>query len=693
MLRTILFVAAIVAMSAAALQADARERDPAVYARVFPAAENFGRMSGAPPAVIAYKAGTVLGYVLFTYDVVKSVGFSGKALDIAVGLDLSGHITGAELVEHQEPILVIGVSEAALKAFTRQYRGIDVRTSPRIGGRKGEEGALDAVSGATVSSLVINNAVLRAARAVARSRGIFDGVEAALDLDKFSPANWQALLQSGAVSRLNLINAAIDPALRKQGAAGYGPAAVARDPQATFIDLYVTLITPAFIGRNILGASVYDSLVAEAKPGDQLIMVAARGLYSFKGLDWRRTGVFDRLQMVQGTRTFRLLKDQHRRIVIPTDRGAPDMREAALFTIPAKSGFDAVKPWRLELLVAGRSREGTVYARFAVPYQVPAHLVRARPGGAEGPRPLWQQAWLARAYRIAILGALLTALTLILVFHDPIVRHYRIYRALRLGFLVFVVVWLGWYAGAQLSVINVLTFTQGLVSGFHWEVFLVAPLIFILWSYIAITLLFWGRGVLCGWLCPFGALHELLNQLARRLRVPQLRIPFPVHERLWPIKYVIFLGLFALSLGGLDNIQWGVEVEPFKTAVVLRFVRDWPFVIYAVALLAAGLFVERFFCRYLCPLGAALAIPARLSMFEWLKRKRQCGTSCQICAEECPVQAIHPEGSINPNECVYCLYCQMINLDEDVCPPLIARHTRRERHLKRSQEGAPGAGK
>ena len=47
------------------------------------------------------------------------------------------------------------------------------------------------------------------------------------------------------------------------------------------------------------------------------------------------------------------------------------------------------------------------------------------------------------------------------------------------------------------------------------------------------------------------------------------------------------------------------EVEPLKTAIILRFVRDWWFVLFAVALLVAGLFIERFFCRYLCPLGAA----------------------------------------------------------------------------------------
>ena len=691
MLRTVIALVVAVVAAAVAMQAGARERDPVIYSRVFPAAESFGQMSGSPPAVPAYKAGTVLGYVLFTHDVVQSVGFSGKTLDIAVGLDLSGRITGAELVEHQEPILAIGIDDADLAAFTRQFRGIDVRTSPRVGNGKGEKDTLDAVSGATVTSLVINDAVIRAARAVARSRGIFGKAANALDLDKFTPADWPALLANSSVSRLRLSNAVVDQALRKQGAAGYGPAGVARDPNADFVDLYVALITPASIGRNVLGARIHNRLIAELKPGNHLVMVAARGYYSFKGLAWRRTGVFNRLQIVQGTQTIRLLKDQHQRIETPAAGGAPEMREAALFTIPAKSGFDAAKPWRLELLVAGKREAETVYARFAVPYRVPADLVRHRPGGVDGPRPLWQQAWLAHADRIAVLIGLLVILTLILVFQDVIVRHYRFYRTLRNGFLAVVVVWLGWFAGGQLSVVNVLTFAQALVSGFHWEVFLVAPLIFILWGYVAITLLFWGRGVLCGWLCPFGALHELLNQLARWLRVPQFRVPFRVHERLWPIKYVIFLGLFALSFGGLDNIQWGIEVEPFKTAVVLRFVRDWPFVLYAVALLAAGLFIERFFCRYLCPLGAALAIPARLRMFEWLKRKRQCGTSCQICADKCPVQAIHPEGPINPNECVYCLNCQMNYHDEHLCPPLIVRRTRRERHLRQNEEGESGA--
>ena len=269
-----------------------------------------------------------------------------------------------------------------------------------------------------------------------------------------------------------------------------------------------------------------------------------------------------------------------------------------------------------------------------------------------------------------------------------LVRRVRLFRAIRIAFLAITLVWLGWIAGAQLSVVNVLTFASSLLTGFHWEVFLVAPLIFILWGYVAVTLLFWGRGVLCGWLCPFGALQELLNAAARRLGFPQLRIPFRLHERLWPVKYMVFLGIFALSLGGLDRVQEAIEIEPFKTAISLHFNRSWPFVAYTVALLAVGLFVERAFCRYLCPLGAALAIPARLRMFEWLKRKRECGAPCHVCAARCPVQAIHPEGHINPNECVYCLNCQVWYYDDHICPPLVDRRKRREARAEAARQRA-----
>jgi NosR/NirI family nitrous oxide reductase transcriptional regulator len=235
------------------------------------------------------------------------------------------------------------------------------------------------------------------------------------------------------------------------------------------------------------------------------------------------------------------------------------------------------------------------------------------------------------------------------------------------------VLWLGFYAKAQLSVVNVFTFTNAVLSGFKWEYFLLEPLIFVLWCATAGSLLFWGRGGYCGWLCPFGALQELLNHGARRLGIQQYTVPFYLHERLWALKYILFLGLFGVSLGNMALAEQLSEIEPFKTVVLLRFMREWWFVLFALALLTAGLFIERFYCRYLFVLGAALAVPGRMRMFDWLKRRKQCGFECQLCAKQCTVAAIHPLGQINPHECIYCMHCQVIYSDDHECPPLILK--------------------
>jgi len=288
--------------------------------------------------------------------------------------------------------------------------------------------------------------------------------------------------------------------------------------------------------------------------------------------------------------------------------------------------------------------------------------------------------WRADTGKIVVLLIALLALTAIFFFQDWLVRRPILYDRVRLAFLVFTLLWLGWYAQAQLSVVNVLAFASALRTDFRWDYFLMAPLIFILWFATAASLLFWNRGAFCGWLCPFGALQELINRGARRLGIRQFRVPFSVHSRLVALKYVVFLVLFGISLSALATAEQAAEVEPFKTAIVLRFARSWPFLLYVGVILGSSVVVEPSFCRYLCPLGAALAIPARLRMFEWLRRYRECGSPCQRCGNECPVQAIHPEGHINPNECIQCLHCQMLYHHDRNCPVMIQRRLKRERY-------------
>ena len=308
-------------------------------------------------------------------------------------------------------------------------------------------------------------------------------------------------------------------------------------------------------------------------------------------------------------------------------------------------------------------------------------------GLVENARPLWKFIWEDHRFQIAILTAALVVLTFILLFQDWLATRPRFLLYVRDLYLVFTVVFIGWYALAQLSVINVFTFIHSVVHDFHWETFLIDPLMFILWGFVAVTLLLWGRGVFCGWLCPFGALQELINQAARRLRVRQWEFPDMVHERLWAVKYVVLLILFGISLESLGTAEQYAEVEPFKTVFTLHFQREWSYLFYAVGLLAVSMINRKFYCKYLCPLGAALAIPARQRLFDWLRRRRECGKPCQICANECEVRAISPTGEINANECHYCLDCQVTYWNQKKCPPLVQKLRRRERAVQSGVHG------
>jgi polyferredoxin/Na+-translocating ferredoxin:NAD+ oxidoreductase RnfG subunit len=326
----------------------------------------------------------------------------------------------------------------------------------------------------------------------------------------------------------------------------------------------------------------------------------------------------------------------------------------------------------------------------------PADVATARPAPVwwlgESSEPFWVSVWRDRVWQVAVLVVALAVLTLILLFQDWLSRRPGLLRVVRTGFLLFTLFFIGWYTLAQLSVIHVLTFINAILHQFSWESFLVDPLIFILWGYVALTLLLWGRGVYCGWLCPFGALQELLHQLASRLKIPEYKFPDVVHERLTAIKYIIFVALFGLSLQSIGYAARATEVEPFKTAIVMHFDRGGMFLHYAVGLLVIAVFNRKFFCKYLCPLGASLAIPAPLRIFDWLRRRKECGRPCQICARQCEVQAIRLTGEINPNECHYCLDCQVTYWDDHQCPPLSEKRIRREKSqaaLARTRAAGP----
>ncbi len=403
-----------------------------------------------------------------------------------------------------------------------------------------------------------------------------------------------------------------------------------------------------------------------------------------------RGGIFDRIQLIQGDISVRFRDKQQIRLGGVPAEGAPEFVETDLFKIPADSGFDPTKPWRIQLLVnrpvgpvekvfltwdLGYILPDLYLTKLEVP--VVAAPVVEDAGDAAARAALWKRIWDGKTIEIGLLAGMITVLTAVFFFQVQVTRHARVFYWFRMTFLVVTLVFLGWSQNAQLSIVNLMALGASIRDGFSWDTFLMDPMVFLLWCSVAVTMLFWGRGGYCGWLCPFGALQEITNQIARFFKVPQWTLPWGLHERLWPVKYIIMLGLLGVSVVSMELAEHYAEVEPFKTTIILKFARSWPFILFATILLGIGLFIERFYCRYLCPLGAALAVPARMRMFDWLKRYKECGSPCQTCSNECFVQAIHPTGEINPNECLSCLHCQVLYQDHSKCPVVIRKDKRR----------------
>lgn len=639
-----------------------------------------------------------IGFIYLNSAIVNATGYSGKPIHVLIGIDMQGVIRSAKLLEHHEPIVLIGIPEAKVRAVIDSYIGLDIVA---LASKKERDLPYDALSGATVTVRVIDDSIIRSATKIARWYGLGgltpeaprdSGPLMQIDMSHNQVQDWIALVGNGSVKRLKLLEKDVDEAFKASGIS-LEKSEVAGDE--LFIELYVALVSVPSIGRSLLGEKEYLNLVADLEPGKHAILLAGKGNYSFKGSAYVRGGIFDRFEIIQNENAIRFRDIHHKRLRQLAAEGAPELTDVDLFQLPDDIEFDAADPWQLELLVSRATgpRE-KVFVTFNLDYQTPgtylkiieAQTLQSQAAGntinamsVQEEAPLWQTLWQEKIWTSAILVLALAFLSWIFFFQLWLVKRPVLFERVRTGFLIFTLFGIGFYANAQLSVVNILTVFNALITGFDWAYFLMEPLIFILWGSVAAAILFWGRGAYCGWLCPFGALQELLNKLAKLARIPQYVVPWGIHERLWPLKYIIFMILFGVSLHSLGLAERLAEVEPFKTAIIMKFIRHWPYTLFAIVVLAAGLFIERFYCRYLCPLGAALAIPARMRMFDWLKRYRQCGHPCQRCANECMVQAIHPEGNINPNECINCLHCQQLYTDEDKCPVMMQKRIKRDR--------------
>jgi NosR/NirI family nitrite reductase transcriptional regulator len=612
------------------------------------------RVDGGVPGWTVQQDGKVVAHLGSSWEIAGTLGYSGRPLDVLVALSPEGRILAAQLVRHEEPVLTLGLSDADISAHVAGFAGLDPSAER-------PDGLPDVISRATVTTGVIRDGILRTARILAVARGILPG--AGVDRVSHTAAAWQTLVDLGALAETRVSMA--------DAATALADAKVPVTPSdGAFVHLWAGIADTPTVGANLFGALDYGRIMGALTPGDSVLVIMSSGLQSHRGTAWQQTGVFDRLTLRQGDTVWQPEAARYRMIRKLRIDGAPELKEISVFFLPPQ--ISPTQPFTLDLRAARLSTDGgEVAMTISLPVTLPAAFRQEPPQ----PEPLWMQVWRTKLTAAVAVAAMLVVLTGILFAQEWITRRPKLWLRLRLGFLVTTFLVLGMGLNGQLSVVQVVAFLNALLSGFRWETFLVEPVIFLLWGFTALGLLFWGRGVYCGWLCPFGALQELVNVAAQRLGVRQIAVPQALHERLWAIKYTLFVAIVALSFYSMHDALILAEAEPFKTAISMRFLRAWPFVVFVLIILTASLFIERFYCRYLCPLGAGLAIPAKLKIFDWLHRRPQCGRECRLCETKCTVGAIDGIGRINPNECVLCLRCQVIMNDATTCP-VLKRRTR-----------------
>ncbi len=240
------------------------------------------------------------------------------------------------------------------------------------------------------------------------------------------------------------------------------------------------------------------------------------------------------------------------------------------------TGFDPLEPWTAVLLIHATAPGGDVTTlSFPLAYELPAaHILMPEPE----PVPAWVQTWRESRADVIILAAALFVLTLIFAFQARLARHRVLHRWVRNGFLVFTVVWLGYVAGGQLSIIHITNFLKAPFENVDIGFYLTEPLIAMLAIYAAISLVLIGRGVFCGWLCPFGALQELAYKLGRLLRLPEWNPSARLQRWLWLPKYGVAVLVIGTAFIAPEVSAATTEIEPFKTAITSAFTRPWPYV-------------------------------------------------------------------------------------------------------------------
>ena len=625
--------------------------------------------------------GAEAGYVFETEPMAPLPGFSGAAINMLVVLDLDGRFLDVQLLSHNEPIFVSGLPEKLFYDFFKQYRGHSISDTLVVGspyGAGGEGSALvylDGVTKGTASVRIAHESILAAALQVAREKmsGISTGPPAHPDPAYTEDLSWDDLVAQGIVTRKTILNSELDAAFAGTLWEDDDPEASAT-PEAPYLDLWVVDLGPPSIASAVLSKGSYDELqdLMAIATTDEPVLLIDTGRHGLITDEFVRNTAPDLISAEQGGFPI-AFRDAD--IYIELNDALPEALQdgaALILRTDRRLGFDPTAEWTVQIKALrshGSFQPELGSVTLKVAHQTPERFF-LRPETVT-PRAPWVDALWNRQGDLIVLGVFLAGLLLALGRGMNRLAAHPYFTPIRLGVLAFVTVFIGWWGQGQLSVATPLAVARTALEGGSFAFLLYDPFSLMVWGAALLGFVLWGRGLFCGWLCPFGALQEFAHHLGRILRLPQI-VPTPRWDaRLKALKYVVLASLVALLFAAPGMLDKAIEVEPFKTAITTFFIREWYYVAYAAGLLLFSMVMFKGFCRYLCPLGAVMAIGGLLRGRDWIARRTECGSPCQLCRVKCSYGAIRKTGEINYSECFQCLDCVTIHEDGAQCVPLI----------------------
>jgi polyferredoxin len=635
-----------------------------LLAEVMPEADRFDPAEGNPPIKRAYRGNQLIGYVFLTSDFPPEVGGYSGPIRALAGMTTDGHLTGVRVTEyHESRMNQKGDFLRQTPGFLEQYEGKYIGDAFRV------YEDIDGISRVSISVRALSRGVRDAARRIAAtySRAVAEEEGSVAPAENLTSMPWFEMRRVGVTARM-AVNA------EDQDEIGVSVLHLESEELARYlVGALYGYITSAVERRNAVGSElilyVVDGQGGGRMPIQQGWSIVQNGATTpvsvdnvvtlgspWEGLLSGETSMVGVLILDDGI-------DVEQPMTLVFDRGEQIGRFEVEYTSQAALRARAA-------LVAARAAEAAASAASAGTSGADATATSASATpDADGPVAAVADP-AAAAFTTDLADAeQIDALDFTLVDEESAVDRLladvswpRVaWTLLVLGLATFAfatkipparwvslaatLVVLGFVDGGFLSVSH--------ITGVIWvgpsSILTDLPLVMMV-AFTLVAMVFLGR-IFCGFLCPFGALQDFIDRLvpARFKR----EMPKGVHRGALKVKYGILAIILLPALAGSQASIYAY-FEPFGTVFFLS--RD--LVLWAIAgsFLVASVVVPRFYCRYACPLGAALAIGSLVSL-KRIRRIEQCDY-CKVCEKRCPTGAISgPE--IDFKECVRCNDCEV----------------------------------